>query len=358
MVALSRATDTSVLTANSAPPGSHDSMYASAGDPFPVGTAAFMPGMSARTDIDPANVWNGTGSPLSGPFTSVNPMAAGLSQMRQDIIKNREASVVQRFGQITPPDDNTLELGPRKTSSQSNSSQPPKLDKSERARNAAIQRHSKKRQQQRQERQDSLALSEEDAEDKREKYREKNRLAAAKCRQKKKENTEGLEEDHREKAAVNNILRREERELRNQLSELRTLALQHDPCNGQCQCADLHHYNAMQAKRLAKDAYGSVSSPATTDGFSAAPSPRVMDGMGFGRTVSMPGTSPVPTLGMVHRPQSFAAQSAGGFGQVTSPSMMQSQTVTSAQSDGNIHGFSGYLQHSSPGGGRAGFDHR
>ncbi|EME85599.1 uncharacterized protein MYCFIDRAFT_19704, partial [Pseudocercospora fijiensis CIRAD86] len=68
-----------------------------------------------------------------------------------------------------------------------------------------------------------------EADDKKERYREKNRLAAAKCRSKKKTHTEGLEESARFITAQNNKLRAEERELRDMFSSLRHQALAHDP---------------------------------------------------------------------------------------------------------------------------------
>ncbi|EMC98379.1 hypothetical protein BAUCODRAFT_43157, partial [Baudoinia panamericana UAMH 10762] len=66
-------------------------------------------------------------------------------------------------------------------------------------------------------------------EGKREQYREKNRLAAAKCRAKKKENVDVLEKQHRELNAQNTALRFQERQLRDELSHLRTMALHHTP---------------------------------------------------------------------------------------------------------------------------------
>lgn len=85
--------------------------------------------------------------------------------------------------------------------------------------------------------------------DKREKYREKNRVAAAKCRIKKRQQTNNLEEDHRVQSALNKSLKQMEHQLREELSHWRTQALQHTFCS----CASIQEYNLRKAHEVASD---------------------------------------------------------------------------------------------------------
>lgn len=181
-------------------------------------------------------------------------------QSMQGIVNNR-SSAAHHFGQITPPqDDMSKALG---APSHTVRSMPPTqamTAKSERARNAANQRHAKAKKARR----DSVRKvespedgEEDETEDKRERYREKNRLAAAKCRAKKKVNTEDLEESARSATAQNNRLRAEERELRDLFSGLRDQALAHDPSQG-CNCRAIHAYNMNKAHETARATMGFI----------------------------------------------------------------------------------------------------
>lgn len=84
---------------------------------------------------------------------------------------------------------------------------------------------------------------------KKDKYREKNRVAAAKCRAKKKEHTDGLEETHRTQSMLNALLKQTEQNLRDELSFWRTQALQHAFCD----CSAIQEYNMRKARALAAD---------------------------------------------------------------------------------------------------------
>ncbi|KAK3719331.1 hypothetical protein LTR37_004550 [Vermiconidia calcicola] len=79
--------------------------------------------------------------------------------------------------------------------------------------------------------------------------REKNRLAAAKCRRKKRLSHDVLEETYRTASAVNSAMRRQSRELRDQLAHIRLLALQHSGDEQGCQCAAIQRYNTSQFYR-------------------------------------------------------------------------------------------------------------
>lgn len=176
--------------------------------------------------------------------------------MQSEILEGRPSSVSQQFGQITPPDDT-----PPKDFPAASNGEPVLSAKSERARNAANQRHAKAKRAKKEGAKGSKAQSANEDEDdgegevdgKREKYREKNRLAAAKCRAKKKTHTEDLEESARHITATNNRLRAEERELRDLFSSLRHQALAHDPTQG-CKCSAIHMYNHNKAQEAARTA--------------------------------------------------------------------------------------------------------
>lgn len=97
-------------------------------------------------------------------------------------------------------------------------------------------------------RQYSTAESEEgDGNTQKERSRAKNKVAAAKCRQKKREHMETIESDHRALSAENSLLKREEMQLRAQVAQLRTYALDHQNCN-----CGVHQFNMIEAKKLAQ----------------------------------------------------------------------------------------------------------
>jgi hypothetical protein len=84
-----------------------------------------------------------------------------------------------------------------------------------------------------------------EAGDKKERYREKNRCAAAKCRAKKKEDTEGDEVRYRELSTMNSLLKSQVQDLRVELTGLRMHALDHHDCN-----CPVSKYNMYRAKMV------------------------------------------------------------------------------------------------------------
>lgn len=80
----------------------------------------------------------------------------------------------------------------------------------------------------------------------RERYRTKNRTAAAKCRAKKKSDVETLEADHRTQNTLNTALRHTAQTLRDELSFWRTQALQHSYCG----CDSIQRFNMLQAQHM------------------------------------------------------------------------------------------------------------
>lgn len=261
---------------------------------------------------------NARGGGFESPFPEPNSM--------QQIVQNR-SRVHQQFGQITPPDDSVNEFGePKPTTAEAvvtEAAARAKTDKSERARNAANQRHAKTKKM-RKDSEGSNALDSDDLEgeggDKKEKYREKNRLAAAKCRAKKKENIEDIEVKHRKLSAMNSSLKKQVQDLRGELTGLRTHALNHQDCN--CQ---ISRYNINQAKRVALGA----DAPSPSMGFSGTgghmsymQSPPGLGGMGR-----------MPSHSNFNSPSNFA------FASVTTP-----DDLGGMHSQSNSPHFGDYMQ--------------
>jgi hypothetical protein len=82
--------------------------------------------------------------------------------------------------------------------------------------------------------------------------REKNRLAAAKTRRKKKTKAKEIEEHAQQIEETNARLHHEVRSLRDTFSTLRYCALSHDPTAG-CTCVGIHQYNAHMANEVARE---------------------------------------------------------------------------------------------------------
>lgn len=116
--------------------------------------------------------------------------------------------------------------------------------RSERARNAANQRHSKAK----------PTSGPNGGSNKitkglehREAVREKNRVAATRCRWKKKLSETDLETRYRAVARANDRMKHELLQLRDELTHCRTLALDHLTGHGGCECDDIQEYNRHQA---------------------------------------------------------------------------------------------------------------
>ena len=163
-----------------------------------------------------------------------------------------------------------------------------------------------------------------------EKLRENNRVAAAKCRQKKKDATEELNERGHKDGVLNKSLKDTERACRNELSGLRSLALQH--VQGLCQCTGIHNYNQTKAQQQAQmfQIMGAMDFPGLS-----SPS---QDSMPSLQRDSMPSTqTPGSMFGSIATPGGMngysGRQSSTGplniaFAQVTTPHTMQSATAT------------------------------
>ncbi|KAK6006499.1 hypothetical protein QM012_006909 [Aureobasidium pullulans] len=211
--------------------------------------------MSSQMHGNPSNMW----SSLSQPA-----LDGGLEKLL-----NNYGTTTERYGQVTPPDDAnmhdmTKSFGKRADSGASGlevddaSSMSPRSSMSNKRPSVRSSQKSRK---------ESRTSDDGLAGDKKDKYREKNRVAAAKCRAKKKEHTDQLEDTYRTQSAMNSALKQTEKSLRDELSYWRTQALQHTFCN----CHPIQEYNMRKAQSMAFGGnYGTTSSPVIAGGRSAS----------------------------------------------------------------------------------------
>jgi hypothetical protein len=245
-----------------------------------------------------------------------NPSYANPPSRQNDILSTRGDHVIQQFGQITPPDETDAELKERVSTEEEVKSQEDiaKLNRAQRARNAANKRHSKSKKR-KDSPQDGDIQEEEEGEDVANKasnvQREKNRIAAAKCRAKKKATAEEMQDTHREGARRNSFLQREMRELRDQKAFLRNTLLQHDP--SLCQCHAIHRFNLAQAQQLAMGVGATIPQPLSPSQGSASSMPTPGSDMSMG----MPNATGGQNGNMVRPALQSAQQSSfgGAFGQ-------------------------------------------
>ncbi|KAK5674139.1 hypothetical protein LTS10_013124 [Elasticomyces elasticus] len=302
--------------------------------PFAFGAGGLI---SDIESVDPAGMSAGM---AVDDLTKANVPISLPTTMQTTIAKVCSKSVAEQYGRITPPGSTSPPKGSRKSSASSTrSGQATKLDRSERARHAANQRHARPKQcrhtqEERAGSKSSESVNEdEDVDTKKEKYREKNRIAAAKCRAKKKDNTDGLEERHRELQASHNFLKREDRRLRDELCALRILALQHSPDTDGCACADLHNYNRYKASEVARRFSGSMV---------ASPLDSVLSDAQFRGMSQTSSLSAVSMPELFGRPQPYSAGSNYAPVSVTSPEMYDS-TMAGGSTDLQQE-FSSYFQ--------------
>lgn len=205
------------------------------------------------------------------------PALAPASTQAQ-IVSGRGDHVSQHFGQITPseervPSSSKAPPAQAPPSQETRGQDPSKLSNEQRARNAANTRHSRSRNAKQQQRADHADPTEAKSEDGQKPgkslhvQREKNRVAAAKCRAKKKSANEHQAEMASQFSSTNNVLTKEIRDLKNQKAEFQNLLLAHRA--GVCACHGIHDYNYGQAQRLVSNARRQVvetssSSPSQT----------------------------------------------------------------------------------------------
>lgn len=303
-----------------------------------------MSALDMGYSIDPAEVTADAGT-STGDFTNTRASCFQPPTSQTSIAAARSDSVAEKHGQITLLDSTPPGVGGRKSSTVfSQSGRTIKPSKSERARHAANQRHAKSKQT-REARAGSKSIDvaedgEEDPEVRKEKYRKKNRIAAAKCRAKKKDNTDGIEEQFRTLQASHNFLTREARRLRDDYSTLCTLALQHAPDPPRCYCSQIYIYNQCQAGEVVRN----LGPPEVNSPTDSLLSPSL-----FGGLARMGSFSGGPLAGMYDRSQSISSSADGAFAPATAPDMCDPAMV--APSNNVQQDFSRYLQTSAEQGG-------
>ena len=198
--------------------------------------------------LDLSNGWDPTMSGDVSPILQDNTNDI-WSQSFTSLASDTSARHQRRHGQLTPPDD----LSPKTeeapdhfkqgTSERSNGEKSTKRGSN--ANSASTRRRSRPSsskeeapasttKRSRKGRRSTKAASnagepEEDV--KRERFLERNRVAASKCRQKKKEWTESLEDDERQQKALNSYLTRYVTQLKEELLFLKSECLKHSDCD-------------------------------------------------------------------------------------------------------------------------------
>jgi hypothetical protein len=128
--------------------------------------------------------------------------------------------------------------------------------------------------------------------DEKKKYREKNRLTAARCRLKKKGNNEDIVMKHHKLSIMNSILKKQVQDLHSELTDLRTHALNHQDCK-----CPVTQYNINHARTFAQ-----VEAPTLSMGFYGS-------GEGFPYIRSVPGGGDIPSILSTPRSPDFTFSS-------------------------------------------------
>jgi len=189
----------------------------------------------------------------SHPSSRVDKSSVDVSRRpsgQSYIAQTRGNSVAEQFGMITPPDGIEANNAPFHKPEADDDEQTRINDKSEKARKAANKRHAKEKS-----RRVSVSVPESSgfAEDevegeRKEQYREKNKIAAAKCRNKKRKFNDEIETQAKDLEGTNKSLKAELMDLRNVVIALKDQILQHNPQD--CNCKRLHEYSMGQAARM------------------------------------------------------------------------------------------------------------
>ena len=313
--------------------------------------------------IDPSHMWHSSNAKPNGLDMSVPVDSRSVAQPMQSNIVSRRDGVREQFGQITPPEEEKRDsVSPTKDAADSKrkfqEDNIAKENRTQRARNAANKRHSKSKAA----KQDSSQDPESDAGEgesvikSSNMQREKNRLAAAKCRAKKKATSEEMQESHREGSKENSYLHREMRELRDQKAFLRNSLLQHEP--GVCQCHAIHRFNFAQAQQLAMGVGAMIGqqqmaplSP-SQDSIASARTPDSDVSFGSRNGATIPtGVSRRPSV-----PSSLQSFSTGLNLNTNHPmSRPEAYPMPIPASDPSMQAQFADFLHNSPGGGRGGF---
>ncbi|KAL9113040.1 MAG: hypothetical protein Q9227_002652 [Pyrenula ochraceoflavens] len=173
------------------------------------------------------------------PYSTQNPQKTHPMTMTMGNPFALSSAAISQFGQVTPPMDHSppadprvsanpspIELNNRQTrqtgASPDETETRTKSEGSSRRRKSAPRKSNRKA---------STASNGESADEKRSKFLERNRVAASKCRQKKKEWTENLEAKHREQQSIRRMLVEQRDSAKQEVLMLKDMLLTHSDCH-------------------------------------------------------------------------------------------------------------------------------
>jgi hypothetical protein len=176
------------------------------------------------------------------PFSSMSPFPLAPKP-------NSTTTAPRKSPTTLPTPSSQCQAPSSKASTRSDSAisiSPGESDKTRRARYAANQRHSKAQKARHDSAQNETPTETDTrAAERKQRHREKNKVAAAKCRSRQRKQVQTIQEKGARLGEKNAELKAMIQELRRELNELRSLALEHQTCN--CHVA---RYNQGQAERV------------------------------------------------------------------------------------------------------------
>ena len=204
------------------------------------------------THINPAAMWS-VGHSLSSPENIEHPSQEAWLSGFTPLLTEKATQYRQKHGQITPPDDlSPKSVGPSGSFPDNDSMENERHDRAHSAKRGGTKRRAKTaargdggQSPSKRSRKGGKSSKQEESNDsegevKREKFLERNRIAASKCRQKKKEWTSNLETRARELTAERAHLTAYVASLKEELLYLKGECLKHTDCN----CTRIREYLA------------------------------------------------------------------------------------------------------------------
>jgi hypothetical protein len=225
---------------------------------------SFADAMSAFTNQDPADYKHDPANYMTqDPRTTTTMHPMNMFSSQQDpstspsVASSRHdsAQASSVTPKTTPTGTEATELSGNDNDGEEQEQEPPFKFESEtthRARYAANQRHAKARNSQQQQANNTTTTTAATAKatEKKQVLREKNKVAAAKCRQRQRKQAETIRAKGSRLSETNAQLKSYVQELRGELNGLRAVALGHGDCDER-----LARYNQVQAERVMRDYY-------------------------------------------------------------------------------------------------------
>jgi hypothetical protein len=204
--------------------------------------------MSASTNQDPADYKHDPAATITDPVNmSSKPDSSTTPSTTSRHDSAQASSTTPKTTSTYAPEMSYEEIKPYQTESETTC----------RARYAANQRHAKARNSQPQANHTTEASTKDT--EKRQVLREKNRVAAAKCRQRQCKQAENIRAKGGRLGEINAQLKSYVEELRGELNCLRAVALGHGDCNDR-----LARYNQVHAERVMREYYSACGGLADT----------------------------------------------------------------------------------------------